>query len=88
MERNTYIYTANGVIIATESGPVKGSKRAPYIKWLMGWTDGGGWTGASTISDAWDYATNSGKPSGCSWYAYGLLMAREQARGRALASNA
>ena len=87
MERNTYKQTSRGVIIGTQSGPVKGSKRSPYIKWLMGWTDGGGWTGASTISHAWDYANDSGKPSGCSWYAYGLLMAREQARGRALAND-
>ena len=69
--------------INTQSGPVKGNARNPYMKWLQGWKDGGGWTGATTRWDAWDEAENT-KPAGCSWYAYGLIMARSQRRGRQL----
>lgn len=75
------------MIVKTESGEVRVNKRGAYGKWLMGWIDGDGWSGAFTLERAWDYALRSGKPDGCSWYAYGLLMAREQQRGRDLAAR-
>ena len=58
------------------------NKRSPFAKWLSGWIDAGGFSGSRTISIAWDYAQESGKPVGCSWRAYGYLMAREQQHGR------
>ena len=84
-KRDSYKFTARGVEIYTQSGPVRGSKQSAYIKWLMGWIDGRGWSGAATLRAAWAEAVDAGKPAGCSWYSYGLLMAREQRRGRELA---
>ena len=69
--------------IKTASGCVYLNKRKAYTKWVLGWRDGGGYDGWSTLQTAWDNAKND-KPNGCSWYAYGLLMAREQSRGREL----
>lgn len=34
-------------------------------------------SGVYTLDKAWERALNAGKPTGCSWYAYGLLMSRE-----------
>lgn len=85
--KNSYEITSQGVVIYTESGPVQGSKRSYYIKWLMGWIDGGGWSGETTIHQAWEYGKDQ-KPEGCSWYAYGLLMAREQNKGKSLCDYA
>jgi hypothetical protein len=62
--------------IMTKSGVEKGCKRSPYMKWLQGWKDAGAWTGWSTLEDAWQRAKANEKPSGCSWYAYGYLMAK------------
>jgi hypothetical protein len=73
--------------IKTTSIIVRGSKRNLYMKWLQGWVDGHGWTGHTTLDAAWERAENQGKPKGCSWYAYGLLMAREQGFGRKLQSD-
>lgn len=73
--------------IKTASGIVSGNKRSPYIKWLQGWINGGGWSGATTIRAAWDVAVSNGKPSGCSWMAYGYLMACCQNQGRRLAGK-
>ena len=44
---------------------------------------GFGFTGAATLDAAWHRALDI-KPSGCSWYALGLLMASEQRYGRAM----
>lgn len=73
------------MIIKTDSGNVTLNKKSHYAKWLQGWIDGGGFSGAFTLEKAWSHALLLGKPSGCSWYAYGLIMAREQKQGRALA---
>ena len=73
--------------IKTNSGYVVANKRSHYAKWLQGWIDGGGWSGATTIECAWGNAVADGKPDGCSWYAYGLLSAREQNRGKQLAQR-
>lgn len=70
--------------IQTNSGVVEVSKRSHYGKWLQGQIDGGAWTGWYTLERAWEYAIAAGKPEGCSWYAYGYLMAREQKKGAAL----
>lgn len=83
MERNTYTVEGNNVKISTSGGIVEGKKDDNYIKWLMGWIDGKGWSGKTVLEKAWGYAKDK-KPEGCSWYAYGLLMAREQIRGRKL----
>lgn len=72
------------MIVRTASGSERIDKRSRYGKWLLGWIDGNGWTGAGTVTHAWLYACETGKPSGCGWYAYGYLMAREQQRGRQL----
>ena len=87
MEEAAYQQTSRGVVIHTNGGLVRGSKRSPYIKWLMGWKGAGRWTGPATVRDAWANAWKDGKPSGCSWYAYGYLMGREQSRGYQLAEN-
>ena len=73
--------------IRTASGFARGSKRDPYMKWLQGWIDGNGWSGHTTVYKAFKRAVDLGKPKGCSWYAYGLLMAREQGFGRKLESE-
>jgi hypothetical protein len=57
------------------------NKKSAYAKWLSGWTDGGGWTGATTVCDAFKRAQTL-KDSGVSWYMLGKLMASEQAFGR------
>lgn len=75
------------MLIETASGMVPVNKRTPYAKWLTGWKKAGAWTGWSTLEFAWRYAKESGKPEGCSWEAYGFLMAREQGRGRELAER-
>ena len=67
----------------TKAGTI--NKRTRYGKWLLGWLSGGGWYGPWTVECAWKNATQDGKPDGCSWEAYGHIMAREQKRGRALA---
>lgn len=87
MKEAAYQQTRRGVVIHTDSGSVRGSKRSPYIKWLMDWKDAGCWTGCATVWDAWSNALKDGKPSGCSWYAYGYLMGREHSRGRILAED-
>lgn len=63
--------------VKTDSGYVTINKRTPNGKWLLGWLDGGGFSGVYTLGKAWERALNAGKPTGCSWYAYGLLMSRE-----------
>lgn len=70
------------MLIKIASGNVSVNKRSAYGKWLLGWIDGGGWTGVFELGKAWNYALDCGKPDGCSWYAYGLLMAREQQHGK------
>lgn len=55
-----------------------------YKKWLAGWKNGHGHDGQATLEAAWKNAVCDGKPVGCSWTAYGYLMAREQMRGRRL----
>ena len=72
------------MFIKTASGNINVNKRSAYGKWVLGWIDGGGWTGAFTLDKAWNYALDCGKPDGCSWYVYGLLMAREQQHGKDL----
>jgi len=42
--------------IKIEGGTITVSARAPFAKWLQGWKSAGGWTGAHTISKAWDRA--------------------------------
>lgn len=71
--------------IQTESGIISGNKRDSYVKWVQGWIDGNGWSGHSTLVSAWKQAQAQHKPKGCSWYAYGYLMATQQAVGRNLA---
>lgn len=73
--------------VITASGVLNLNKRNAYTKWLCGWIKGGGYTGWATLQDVWNTAKSAGKPNGCSWYAYGLLMAREQARGAAIAEK-
>lgn len=72
--------------IKTNSGYVYLNKNSHYCKWLQGWIAAGAWSGWATLKDAWSYARDK-KPDGCSWYAYGLLMAREQGRGYELAEK-
>ena len=87
MSEVEYQQIKRDTVISTDSGPVRGSKSSPYIQWLRGWKDAGGWTGHATVRAAWNNARKDGKPSECSWYAYGYLMSREQCRGRALAED-
>ena len=54
-----------------------------FPKWCAGWHDGGGQCMDQSVARAWLYGRTK-KPEGCSWYAYGYLMAREQNFGRAL----
>ena len=72
--------------IVTESGVFNLSKRSHFTKWLIGWKYGGGWAGSATVDAAWEYGKGI-KPDGVSWTTYGFLMAREQARGHALATR-
>lgn len=74
------------MIIKTASGGITINKKSPYGKWLMGWSNGGGFTGAYTLSKAWERATFL-KPAGCSWYALGQLMASEQKYGKGCADD-
>lgn len=71
------------MVIHTCSGSITISKRSAFAKWLTGWMDGGGFTGAATVNAAWTRAQEV-KPTGCSWFALGKLMASEQGFGRAL----
>jgi len=70
--------------IVTASGKVTINKRSAYGKWLQGWISCDGFTGASTLSDAWDRATVI-KTNGCSWECLGKLMASEQKFGKGCA---
>lgn len=47
--------------IKTASGIVSGNKRSPYIKWLQGWINGGGWSGAPQLEPLgmWRYLTEN-----------------------------
>jgi len=65
------------MIIKTASGNITINKKSPYGKWLMGWMSVGGFTGAQTLIKAWERAIRI-KPSGCSWYSLGSLMASEK----------
>lgn len=69
--------------IATASGPIRVNKKSAFGKWLKGWKDGGGWTGAATIRKAFERAQGL-KGTGVSWYMLGKLMASEQNFGRLL----
>lgn len=72
--------------VTIASGEITINKRSASGKWLQGWMAGNGWTGLYTLAKAWEYCADR-KPSGCSWYAYGLLCAREQQHGRDLAAR-
>lgn len=74
------------MIVETVSGKINVNKRSAYGRWLLGWIDGCGYTGAFTLEKAWDYALDCGKPDGCGWYVYGRLMAAEQQHGKDLAN--
>lgn len=69
--------------VQTQSGVLTLRARSPYAKWLLGWKDGGAWTGHGTVASAWVTAREH-KLIGCSWYALGRLMASQQAIGRKL----
>lgn len=59
--------------------------RSHFNKFLRGWRDGGGWLGYVTVNAMWEWATEQHeKPTGCSWYAYGLIIARAEDEGRRL----
>jgi len=68
-------------IIYTASGPIRTNKKSAYGKWLQGWKDGGGWTGAATLTKAFERAQGL-KDAGVSWYMLGKLMASEQNYGK------
>lgn len=72
--------------MATASGLIKVNKKSAFGKWLQGWKDGGGWTGAATLEKAFERANNL-KDVGVSWYMLGKLMASEQKYGRQLNEN-
>jgi hypothetical protein len=55
----------------------KAKFRYMYNNWKSGWIAGGGWDGRQTLEDAFQVAQTSTKPSGCSWYNFGYLMAKE-----------
>jgi hypothetical protein len=65
----------------TASGMIRINSKSAYGKWIQGWKDGGGWTGAATLHDAFERAQQI-KDSGVSWYMLGKLMASEQSFGR------
>jgi hypothetical protein len=71
------------MIINTASGNVTINKKSPYGKWLQGWISSNGFTGAQTLSEAWNRAVKI-KVDGCSWYALGRLMASEQKYGKSI----
>jgi hypothetical protein len=68
--------------IDTQSGQIEVDKKSRYGKWLLGWIDGGGWSGCYTLQCAWERA-KSLHHHDVSWGALGYLMASEQAFGGA-----
>jgi hypothetical protein len=69
------------MIIKTASGDVSINKKSPYGKWFLGWTNAGGFSGVTSLKNAWGRAVTLKMP-GCSWYCLGSLMAKEQKFGK------
>ena len=69
------------MIIKTASGNVSINKRSPYGKWIQGWIEGEGFTGAYTLQKAYERAVEL-KDIGISWQMLGKIMATEQRFGK------